>query len=332
MFCIIKTKFVLTEMTMKNQKKYIGVDLGGTNIKCGIVTDEGEILYKTSIPTRADETADLVIDDIITLINKVLDESNTTIDEITSIGIGTPGAVDEQKGSVIYTGNLPFLHTEITPKIAGTFKVPCYIGNDANVAALAEALFGAGRGKKSALVMTLGTGLGGGYVLNGKVQGGSHGVGGELGHMIIEPEGVACTCGNSGCFECYTSATALIRWGREAMEKDPDGLIAKRAEKDPENMSAKIIIDLAKENDAAAVKIFNDYTRYMAYGIVSIINIIDPEVIILGGGVSQAGDFLLDKIRAEVAPRIFCKQAPYADILISQMGNDAGIIGAAMLS
>lgn len=317
---------------MDKQKKCIGVDIGGTNIACGIVSESGEILIQLDTPTKPERPSEMVIDDIVILIQKVLDESGTDIKEITSIGLGSPGAVDDDAGEIIFAGNLYWLHVQLKEKIIDAFHKPCFIGNDANIAALAEALFGAGRGKKSVILMTLGTGLGAGYILDGKIQAGAHGVGAELGHMIIVPEGIECTCGNKGCFERYTSASALMSWGIEAMEKDADGMIAQKANNDKNKITAKLIIDLAKENDEAALKIFNDYTRYLAYGIINLINILDPEVIILGGGVSLAGEFLLNSIKEKVAPRIFCKQAPYADILLSKIGNDAGIIGAAMLS
>lgn len=315
-----------------DNKRYIGVDLGGTNIKCGVVTKEGVILHQQSVPTKADRPQDEIIADIIGVIRSVIKDSGTNMDDIVSIGLGSPGAIDSEKGVVIKAGNLSWYDVNLKEKLEDAFNKPAFIANDANVAALAEDLFGAGRGRKSTLLMTIGTGLGAGYVLDDKIQAGAHGVGAELGHMIIVPEGLECTCGNKGCFERYTSASALIAWGQEAMEKDSECAIAKRADGDKQNVTAKLVMDLAKEGDEVAYKIFDDYTRYFAYGIVNLVNIIDPEVIILGGGVSRAGDFLLDKIKKEVAPRVFCKQAPYAEILVSEMGNDAGVIGAAMLS
>lgn len=315
-----------------DNKRYIGVDLGGTNIKCGVVTRDGEILYQSYVPTKADRPQDEIIADIIGVIRSVIKDSGTNMDDIVSIGLGSPGAIDSDKGEVIFAGNLYWKHVNLKDKLEAAFNKPAFIANDANVAALAEALFGAGKGRKSTLLMTIGTGLGAGYVLDGKIQGGAHGVGAELGHMIMDPKGRPCTCGNVGCFERYTSASALIARGQEEMEKNPDCALSKLADGDKSNVTAKIVIDLAKEGDKIACEIFDEYAMYFACGIVNIINIIDPEVIILGGGVSRAGDFLLDKIKKEVAPRVFCKQAPYAEILVSKMGNDAGVIGAAMLS
>ena len=317
---------------MKNQQKYIGVDLGGTNITAGIVTHCGEILHKLTISTKAYRKSDEIIADIIMLINKLLDKNGMDISDIKSIGADSPGAIDVNKGEVIFAGNLNWIHIPLKDELQKAFSISCFVGNDANVAALAEALFGAGKGKKSILLMTLGTGIGGGYIKDGRIQAGFHGVGAEIGHFILFPEGRECTCGNKGCFEAYASATGIINMGKDAIKENPDCMIAKRAFNNPSNITAKIIIDSAKENDKIALKIFGDYTRYIAYGIINIINLINPEVIIIGGGISRAGDFLLDSIKTQVTPRIFCKQAPYSDIILSKMGNEAGIIGAAMLS
>lgn len=317
---------------MNNQTKHIGVDLGGTNITAGIVTSEGEILHKLTTLTKAYRPPEEVIADIVMLIKKVLNEHGVDAKQIKSIGVGSPGAIDDDNGIVIFTGNLNWVNINLKEKLEEAFNIPSFVSNDANVATLAENLFGAGKKRKSIFLITLGTGVGAGYVLDGKIQSGFHGVGAELGHMIIEPEGILCTCGNRGCFERYASASAIIKRGIDAMKADPQGQIALRANYDICNMTAKLVIDLAKENDKVALKIFEDYTRFLAYGIVNIINFIDPEVIILGGGVSRAGDFLLESVKEKVASRIFCKQAPYSKILLSEMGNEAGIIGAAMLS
>ncbi len=313
------------------QCKFIGIDLGGTNIRAGIVTGDGEILHQTSMKTQASRSSDEVIADIIGLVKKVLVEHGTDIKEIKSIGLGSPGAIDHDNGVVIFAGNLNWEKIPLKKKMEEAFGIPAFVSNDANIAAFAEYLFGAGQNRKSLYLVTLGTGVGGGYVLDGKIQAGYHGVGAEIGHMILVPNGKLCTCGNRGCLERYASASAIIDMGKEAMEKEPNGEIAKKAGNDPENLSGKLIIDLAKEGDETALRVFGDYARYLAYTTINIINVVDPEVIIFGGGVSKAGDFLLDAIKKEVKPRIFFKQAPYSEIVLSQMGDEAGIIGAAFL-
>ena len=316
---------------MVGKDKFIGIDLGGTNITAGIVTKDGKLLHQASAKTNAHRSADEVIADIFATAKKVLEEHGTDISEIKSIGVGSPGAIDDAKGVVIFAGNLNWTDIPLGAKLEKALGIPAFVSNDANVAAYAEYLFGAGKGKKSVQLVTLGTGVGGGYVLDGKIQSGYHGVGMEIGHMILVPEGILCTCGNRGCLERYASASAIISMGKEAMANAPNGSIARKAEDNPENITAKLIIDLAKEGDVTSLNIFKDYARYLAYAVVNIINFNDPDVIIFGGGVSRAGSFLLDAIKEEVAPRVFCKQAPYSEILLSEMGNEAGVIGAALL-
>ncbi len=316
---------------MTTKDKFIGIDLGGTNITAGIVTKDGRILHQASTKTNAYRSSEEVIADISQIAKTALEESGTDISEIKSIGVGSPGAIDDDNGVVIFAGNLNWTDIPLKQKLEEMLGIPAYVSNDANVAAYAEYLFGAGKDKKSLQLITLGTGVGGGYVLDGKIQSGHHGVGMEIGHMILIPEGILCTCGNRGCLERYASASAIISMGREAMENAPNGSIAKKAEGDPQNVTAKLIIDLAKEGDVTSLNIFKDYAKYLAYAIVNIINFNDPEVIILGGGVSRAGSFLLDAIKEEVIPRVFCKQAQFSEILLSEMGNEAGVIGAALL-
>ena len=316
---------------MGEKSNFIGIDLGGTNIKAGVVTREGRILGEAQAKTDAYRPQDEVIADIAAAAKAALKESGLDIGEVKSIGVGSPGAIDDENGVVIFAGNLNWVNVPLKAKLEDALGIPAFVSNDANVAAYAEYLFGAGKGRKSIYLITLGTGVGGGYVLDGKIQSGFHGVGMEIGHMILFPEGRLCTCGNRGCLESYASATGLINMGKEAMAAEPGGAIAKMAEGQTENITAKLIIDLAKGGDEMALKIFNDYARYLAYAVINIINFSDPEVIIFGGGVSKAGDFLIDAIKNEVPPRVFCKQAPFSEILLSKMGNEAGIIGAALL-
>lgn len=316
---------------MAGRDKFIGIDLGGTNITAGLVTLDGIILHDVHVKTNAYRSADEVIADIAGAARKVLDEHGTDISEVKSIGVGSPGAIDDENGVVIFAGNLNWVRVPLKQKLEELLGIPAFVSNDANVAAYAENLFGAGRGRHSLQLVTLGTGVGGGYVLDGKIQSGFHGVGMEIGHMVLVPEGRLCTCGNRGCLESYASATGIINMGIEAMQENPEGAIAKMAEGEPSNVNAKLIIDLAKEGDEVALDIFNNYARYLAYAVINIINFNDPEVIVFGGGVSRAGKFLLDAIKKEVAPRVFCKQAPYSEILLSEMGNEAGVIGAALL-
>ena len=201
----------------------------------------------------------------------------------------------------------------------------------ATVAGLAESVAGVSAGIENSVFLTLGTGVGGGIVLGGKVYSGTNGVGSELGHMITVIDGELCTCGNRGCWERYASATALIRMGREAAEKHPESRIAASVNGRLDDITAKTVIDAAKAGDEAANEVFERYVYYLCAGLVNIINFIDPEVIVLGGGVSHAGQFLLDAVNRRLPSMVFYKTMPYARVALATLGNDAGIIGAAML-
>ena len=203
--------------------------------------------------------------------------------------------------------------------------------NDATVAGFAEYIAGVSAGTQSSVFVTLGTGVGGGIIINGRPYSGAHGVGSEIGHMNIAMGGELCSCGNKGCFERYASATAIIRDARRAVAENPNSVIMEKCGGDVEKINAKIVIDAAKEGDAVAKEVFDGYVNGLAHGLVNLINVIDPEVIVLGGGVSMAGEFLLDAVREAMKPLIFFKSMPYADVKLATLGADAGLIGAAML-
>ncbi|MBQ8095201.1 MAG: ROK family glucokinase [Clostridia bacterium] len=311
---------------------YIGIDIGGTGIKAGIVDESGHILIKDSIKTGAERPYQDVVHDIADLCNAILDQMHLKPEQVEAIGVGVPGICDPKTGVIPFCTNLGWHEV---PFIADMHKyfpgLPVYVDNDATVAGLAESVAGVSAGTQSSVFITLGTGVGGGVVINGRPYSGSHGVGSEIGHMVIRLDGEPCTCGKRGCFERYASATAIIREARKAVVDHPESLIMQMCENDLDKITARTVFDAAKEGDAIAVKLFNNYVKALAHGIVNIINAIDPEIIVLGGGVSNAGDFLLDAVREAVKPFIFYKTQPYATILLAQLGSDAGIIGAAML-
>lgn len=312
-------------------KLYIGVDLGGTNIGAGIVDEEGNILIKDEVPTGASRPFEEVIEDMAVLIKDVIEQGGYTISDIESIGIGSPGSIDKEQGKVVFANNLGWKHAPVCKELQKHIDLPVYLENDANVAGLAEAISGACKGVQNSVTITLGTGVGSGIIIEGKPYSGSHGVGAELGHIIVQVGGVQCGCGNKGCLEQYASATALIREGKRVAKSNPDSLIGKSVGGDLDKITAKVVIDAAKAGDEAALEVFDNYIYYLAMGIVTIVNAFDPSVIAIGGGVSRAGDFLLDAVKKKVDEHIFYKDIPYADIRLSQLGNDAGIIGAAML-
>ena len=306
---------------------YVGIDLGGTGIKAGLVDEQGHILEKVSCPTKIERGHEAVIADMARLSYEVIEKAGKTLDDVKAIGIGLPGVLDPRTGRVPFCTNLGWHDVPVIQLMQKDIDKPIYVDNDATVACLAENVAGVSAGAKSSVFLTLGTGVGGGIVIGGKVYSGSHGVGSELGHMIVVVDGEQCTCGNRGCWERYASATALIRMGKEAAAAHPESVLAK----DVEGMNARMVIDAAREGDEAAMGVFDRYTTYLATGLVNIINFLDPEIIALGGGVSGAGEFLLKPVREKLAKMIFYKAMPYARVELATLGNDAGIIGAAML-
>ena len=309
---------------------YIGIDLGGTNIAVGLVNEEGRIIAKTETPTLASRPYQELIKDMAACAKKVMEEAKITEDELHSIGVGIPGVADKD-GMVIFCTNLGWRNVPLRAELQQYINKPVYMDNDATVAGWAEYQAGVSRGTDSSVFMTLGTGLGGGIVMNGKIWAGAHGAGSELGHLVIEVDGVPCTCGKCGCAERYCSATAIIRMAREACADAPNCLIMRAVEGDMDKINAKVVFDAAKEGDSVAMQVFNRFVKYLAIAINNVISFIDPDMIILGGGVSRAGDFLLDAVKAALPEYLFYPTLKQPELRIASLGNDAGIIGAALL-
>ena len=310
---------------------YIGVDLGGTGIKAGVVSEQGTILSKGSTPTMIERPYQEIIADIAKLCLKVTADAGAKIDDIKCIGVGVPGICDPKTGVIPFCTNLGWHEVPFVSELQKYIDLPVYVDNDATVAGYAESIAGVSAGTSSSVFITLGTGVGGGIIINGKPYSGAHGVGSEIGHMILKMDGEMCSCGNEGCFERYASATAIIREAKKAAQDIPTCAIMTACGGDVDKINAKIVIDCAKAGDRTAQAVFGDYCKGLAHGIVSIINCIDPEVIVLGGGVSMAGEYLLDAVREAVKPLVFYKTMPYARIELARLGADAGIIGAALL-
>ncbi len=309
---------------------YIGIDLGGTNIAVGLVNEEGRIIAKTETPTLASRPYQELIKDMAACAKKVMEEAKITEDELHSIGVGIPGVADKD-GMVIFCTNLGWRNVPLRAELQQYINKPVYMDNDATVAGWAEYQAGVSRGTDSSVFMTLGTGLGGGIVMNGKIWAGAHGAGSELGHLVIEVDGVPCTCGKRGCAERYCSATAIIRMAREACADAPNCLIMRAVEGDMDKINAKVVFDAAKEGDSVAMQVFNRFVKYLTIAINNVISFIDPDMIILGGGVSRAGDFLLDAVKAALPEYLFYPTLKQPELRIASLGNDAGIIGAALL-
>ena len=309
----------------------IGIDIGGTGIQLGLVDQRGHIVHRGGIVTRTDIPVEEQIKAIADCALETLAASGHTLDEIDTIGAGVPGVADPRTGHIAFCTNLGWKDVPFREEMRRWIDKPVYFDNDATVAGLAEYHAGVSAGTHSSVFITLGTGVGGAIILNGKVWNGFHGVGSEIGHTILRLDGEPCTCGNNGCLERYCSATAIIRMAREAVEGHPESLVMQKASGDPMKINAKIVIDAARENDPIGTQVYERYVSYLSQAIASIVNFLDPEVIVLGGGVSKAGAFLLDAVRKGVPNHVLYKDLPHSRIELAELGPDAGIIGAAML-
>ena len=310
---------------------YLGIDLGGTNIAVGLVDNTPKVVAKSSRPTDANRPYQEIVKDMAELCQEVLQIAGYSIDDLQGIGIGSPGCIDSKKGEVVYANNLNWHHVPLVAELKNYFPdIPIVVENDANAAAYGEYLVN-GNGSDSFIFITLGTGVGGGIVLNKQIYRGFNGAGGEIGHFTLVHQGEPCSCGNAGCWEAYGSVTALIRQTKTALQKDPDGIMAKKA-RETGIIDGKTAFDAAKAGDANAQKVVDAYLKYVADGINSMINIFQPEVLVIGGGISREGDFLLNPIKEHVHQYTYCTQIPMTELKIATLFNDAGIIGAAMAS
>lgn len=310
---------------------YLGIDLGGTHIACGVTDENGAILAKRETPTLAARPFEQVVRDMGLCALETISAAGIVPDDIAAIGIGIPGIADNVTGRVIFCTNLGWTDVPLSDELQKYVNKPIYIENDATVAGYAESVCGVSRGCKSSVFLTLGTGVGGGIIVNGKPWTGAHGVASELGHLTIELDGIPCTCGKDGCLERYCSATALIRMGREACQVHPGCDIARRVGGDLNQITAKTVIDSARSGDDISMHLFHRYARYLALAINNVVSFLDPEMVVLGGGVSRAGEFLLNAVREKLPYFLMFKTMPYCDVQLAELGNDAGIIGAAML-
>lgn len=307
---------------------YLGVDLGGTNIKAAIVDEKGLLFKEASIPTRLPRPAQEVCDDITLLCYSLAAEL-----PVKGIGVGCPGTVDG--GMVRYSNNLAWHDFAMAEYLEHKTGLPVALANDANAAALGEALAGCAKGAESAIILTLGTGVGGGIVLNGKLLTGYTGAAAEPGHMVIQdtPAAPLCTCGRRGCFESLASATALIRITKEAMQTCPQSALHRFAAKEG-GVSGRTAFDAAQQGDAAAQQVVDKYIHSLAVGIANLTNIFFPEVIGLSGGVANQGEALLGPLREEVRSLTFGSEfaAKHTELRACSLGYRAGVIGAALLA
>lgn len=310
---------------------YLGVDLGGTNIACAVVNETGHILGKSSISTALPDYAEGIASRIVKCCNLAVDASGISMEEIASVGIGTPGIANSRDGIVEYSCNLGFSNTPLAKMVGDQLHKPVYLENDANAAALGEFAAGCGRGSHSLVAITLGTGVGGGIIVNDRLLTGHNFAGAEIGHFVMVQDGELCSCGRRGCFETYCSATALIRQTRRAMQNHPESLLWNIAPSF-EKVDGRTAFDGMRQGDETAKQVVDEYIRHLACGITSIINIFQPEVLCVGGGVSNEGERLLVPVRALVDQEDYARNSQHrTTILRATLGNDAGIIGAALL-
>ena len=313
-------------------KYYVGIDLGGTNIVAGVVDENYNIIHKASVKTNRPRPEKEIADDMAKVALQAIAEANLTIDDVEWIGIGTPGIANSKDGIIEYSCNLGFDNTPMVKYIQEHINKPVYVENDANAAAYGEYVAGAGKGHNSLVCITLGTGVGGGVVTDGKILTGFNYAGAELGHTVIEVDGVQCSCGRKGCFEAYSSATGLIRMTKEAMEKDKNSSMWDLVRERNNKVSARISYDAMRLGDKSATEVVDKFTKYLAVGLTNVINIFQPEVICIGGGVCNEGDALLNPVKEIVAKEVYTRNSPKnTEIVIAKLGNDAGIIGAAFL-
>lgn len=312
---------------------YIGIDLGGTNIAAGIVDESFKIVKKGSTPTLVNRDPELIIADMGKLCLELLAETGIGLEEVVCAGIAAPGSVNPRTGIIEYANNLPFLRFPIADTLRKYLPVrKVYLENDANAAALGEAVGGAAKGKRLSVMITLGTGVGGGVIIDGKIYSGFNYAGAELGHTVIEYNGRQCSCGRKGCFEAYASATALVSMTKEKLAACKDTLMWEMCGNDINKADARIAFAAMKKGDRAGKEVVDMYISYLACGITNMINIFQPEVLLIGGGVCNEKDYLLKPLTEIVnADQYTRNQAVKTEIKIAALGNDAGIVGAAAL-
>jgi len=313
-------------------KYYVGVDLGGTNIVTGVVDENYEIIAKYSEPTNAARTFEEVCASIANTAYEATKKANLDIKDIESVGVGSPGCVNRKTNLLVFSNNLGWENVPFQDELEKHLDIPVYIDNDANCAALGEVLAGAAREYENACMITLGTGIGGGIIIDRKIFSGSDKLGAEIGHTTLLYGGEICSCGLKGCFEAYASATALIRQIKQAIKEHPESLLNKLCDGNLDKVEAKTAFDAMDKGDETAAKVVDQYISYVAAGVGSMMTLFRPEVVIVGGGVSNAGDKLMKPLIEKTAGMTFTRnQAPNPPIVLAKLGNDAGIIGAAML-
>ncbi len=310
----------------------IGIDLGGTFIKVGVIDPNNRIIGRSEWPTEAEKTWEQVVDNMVHAVEAALTDAARTLEDCEVVGVGCPGIIDAESGTVVYASNLRWNDVPLEETLRQRFGLPVHISNDANCAALGEVVAGAAHGCKNAVMLTLGTGLGSGIILNGKIfEGGGPGAT-ELGHTMLRQDGELCGCGRRGCLEAYVSATALTREAKRAAQEHPESKLYALCGGNLDDMSGVIPFEAAKQNDPVAEQVVSRYINNLSDGIADVVNLFRPEVVLLGGGISRQGAYLTDRLRDQVAHRVIGGENSYLpEIRCAELENDAGMIGAACI-
>ncbi|HZJ78767.1 MAG TPA: ROK family protein [Clostridia bacterium] len=310
----------------------VGVDLGGTNISAGVLDENYNIIGRGKIKTNAPRPAAQIFDDIATVVKMAVKEAGVGIKDVKSVGVGTPGSVNKETGNIEFANNLEFNNVPAKGMLESKIGTTVYLDNDANCAALGEAVAGSGNGVSSFIAITLGTGVGSGIIIDGKIVNGINYAAGEMGHMVICIDGEQCNCGRRGCWERYASATALIAQTKDAMRLNQDSVMWKLVNENIDSVSGRIAFDAMKKGDEVGKRVVSQYIYYVATGLINIINALQPDIICVGGGIGNEKNFLLEPLRKHVERERYSLYATKQTRLVSaQLGNDAGIIGAGLL-
>ncbi len=310
----------------------LGIDLGGTVIKAGVVDEFFIIRGRGAVETKMPRPTDDIMDDIAVACKKACEDAGITLEDVDNIGIGTPGTVNPVTGVLEFAGNLGAHNYPMEAELSSRLGKKIFLENDANAAAFGEAIAGAAKGYKDAVCITLGTGVGGGFIIDGKIFSGANYAGSEIGHTVIVFDGKQCNCGRKGCWEKYASATALIEQTKEAMQANPDSAMWGIVDGNLDNVNGKTAYDGMRAGDKTACDVVDMYHRYIACGVVDVINVFQPDIICIGGGVSKEGDTIINPIITIVENERFSKYAlKQTRVVAAKLGNDAGIIGAANL-
>ena len=310
----------------------IGIDLGGTNIAVGVVDNEYNIIGRAVTKTRAERPTDEIIADMAATARQAVENAGLTMADISAVGVAAPGSVNPVSGVIEYANNINFKQTPVGPELSRLLGLPVTLGNDANLAAYGELIAGAGKEANTMIAVTLGTGVGGGIIIDRRIYTGFNYAGAELGHLVIVENGELCTCGTRGCWEAYASATALIRQTKAAMQANPDSKMWELCGGDIGNASGRTAFDAMRAGDEAGAQVVDRYIGHIATGVISIINIFQPEIICIGGGICNEGETLMAPLREKVFENIYNRSADKSrqtKLVRASLGNDAGIIGAA---